>query len=715
MATCIRCRAFLPNATQFCEYCGYMGSNSIDAPTANDNPPNVDYANSTTLPHPAQSYDPLFLGSANQIYPYEPGQVHGFHQQSGFEYGSHQQPGQVHGSHQQPHIRTHLKHAKAAKGGCRPSCLTMIVVMGALVAIVATTALVAYTHPFDSSAPPPSPSLVLTGKAVMGQSIILKGKNFPSGGRVAVTLDDQSLGSTSQPSQVTEMPHANINMSALLLFVPEAPPLGNWITVSSNGTFAIPIHVDEHWNEGSTHSLRAYGQDGKFLTGVGFKALPGVSKPSLVPSLAPCTATASQTTMNIGPLAAGDSQAVFLPFQLCTSGSGTLDWTSSWDQQQAPWLQVDRSGHLTAPLSQQVQIHVSAQNLNAGSYTADVTFTGSPGNTKVVLTITLLVQPKDTLTCIQANQAPLSFTGQQGQRNPASQTVTIRNGSGCKAGSWSAYSDALWLSANPANGSIDLNGSTAVGVGVSLAGLNAGQYIGHLTFYPGAATITVNLTIQLPPACLSVNTSTLTFTVTQGNVPSNQGVTISNGNQCSAGSWTASKDASWLNVNQTGGQIATGGNATVSIGVASTLNAGSYTGHIIFSAGSSTTTVTANVNVLPKPCISANPTSLSFSGTSRSDPASQSVTVSTCAQRAGTVSASVSMTNSSSANWLQVSGGGQISANGQLPFTANTHSASAGLGAGTYTGSVTFVITTSDGVSAQVTVGVTLSVSSPLT
>jgi len=52
---------------------------------------------------------------------------------------------------------------------------------------------------------------------------------------------------------------------------------------------------------------------------------------------------------------------------------------------------------------------------------------------------------------------------------------------------------------------------------------------------------------------------------------------------------------------------------------------------------------------------------------------------------------------------------------GQLPFTVNTHSASAGLGAGTYTGSVTFVITTSDGVSAQVTVGVTLSVSSPLT
>ncbi|HEX3642364.1 MAG TPA: hypothetical protein VHV10_13820, partial [Ktedonobacteraceae bacterium] len=150
----------------------------------------------------------------------------------------------------------------------------------------------------------------------------------------------------------------------------------------------------------------------------------------------------------------------------------------------------------------------------------------------------------------------------------------------------------------------------------------------------------------------------------------------------------------------------------------STLNAGSYTGHITLSAGSSMTTVTANVNVLPKPCISPNPTSLSFSGTGSgpggSDPASQSVTVSTCAQRAGTVSASVSMTNSSSANWLLASRGGQINANGQLPFTINAHSASAGLGDGTYTGSVTFVITTSDQVSAQVTVGVTLTVGSPI-
>jgi len=119
-------------------------------------------------------------------------------------------------------------------------------------AIVATTALVAYTHPFSPSALPPSPSLVLTGKAVLGQSIILKGKNFPSGGRMAVMLDNQSLGSPSQPSQVTEMPHANMS-ALLLLFAPEAPPMRNWITVGSNGTFAIPIHVDEHWSEGSTH------------------------------------------------------------------------------------------------------------------------------------------------------------------------------------------------------------------------------------------------------------------------------------------------------------------------------------------------------------------------------------------------------------------------------------------------------------------------------
>ncbi len=152
----------------------------------------------------------------------------------------------------------------------------------------------------------------------------------------------------------------------------------------------------------------------------------------------------------------------------------------------------------------------------------------------------------------------------------------------------------------------------------------------------------------------------------------------------------------------------------MSVGVASsTLNAGSYMGHVTFSAGSSTAAVTVNVRVLPKPCISAQPTSLTFSSTANgSDPNPQSVTISTCAQRAGTVSASV---DSASANWLHVSGGGSISANGQLPFSVSASASSARLASGRYTGTITFVITTSDNVSAQVTVSVTLSVSSPLT
>ncbi len=524
-----------------------------------------------------------------------------------------------------------------------------------------------------------------------------------------VTLDNQSLAGMGHSTQVPKTTPVSM-MGELLLFAFQSPIAGNWVTISHNGTFAITIHVNEHWDEGSVHSLRMYGQDGKFITSIDFKTVSSVLKPSL----APCITTTSQTTMNLGPIAEGESQTVSMPFQLCTSGSGKLDWTSSWDQQQAPWLQVDQNGQLTAPQSQQIQIRASAQNLKAGTYTTDVTFSSSLGNTKVVLQVTFLVQAKDIPTCIQVNQPTLSLTGQLGQGSPVSQTVIIQNGSGCGAGSWSASSDASWLSANPASGWIDLGGSATIDVRASLTGLNAGQYTGHITFSPGLATIAVNLTVQLPPPCLSVNTSTLNFSVTQGNVPSNQSVTISNGNQCSAGSWSASSDASWLQVNQSSGQIGTGGNATVAVGTASsTLNAGSYMGHVTFSAGSSTAAVTVNVSVLPKPCISAQPTSLTFSSTANgSDPNPQSVTISTCAQRAGTVSASV---DSASANWLHVSGGGSISANGQLPFSVSASASSAGLASGSYTGTITFVITTSDNVSAQVTVSVTLSVSSPIT
>jgi hypothetical protein len=648
-----------------------------------------------------------------QVHPshQQPGQVHPSHQQPGQFHPSHQQPGQFYASHQQPHLKNHLKHAKVTKDGCRPSCLTMAVGLGTLIAIITTTVFVAYMHPFSSSAPTPSPKITLTGQAILGQSIILKGSNFPSDGKVIVTLDNQSLAGMGHSTQVPETTPVSM-MGELLLFAFQSPISGNWVTISHDGTFAITIHVNEHWSEGSVHVLRMYGQDGKFITSIDFKAVSGVL---LKPSLAPCIiATAPQTTMNIGPVTEGASQIVSMPFQLCTSGSGKLDWTSSWDQQQAPWLQIDQNGQLTAPQSQQIQIRASAQNLNAGTYTADVTFSSSSGNSKVVLQVTFLVQPKNTVTCMQANQPVLSFTGQLGQGSPASQTVTIQNGSGCGAGPWSASSDASWLSANPASGSIDVSGSATINVNASLAGLNAGQYTGHITFSPGLATITVNLTVKLPPTCLSVNTSTLNFSVTQGNVPSNQSVTIKNGNQCSAGSWSASSDASWLSANPASGQIGTGGNAPISISIASsTLSAGSYMGHVTFSAGSSMATVTANLTVMPKPCISAQPTSLTFSSTANgADPNPQSVTISTCAQRAGTVSASV---DSGSTSWLQVSGGGSISASGQLPFSVSVSPSSAGLAAGRYTGTITFVITTSDNVSAQVTVSVTLSVSSGVT
>jgi hypothetical protein len=630
----------------------------------------------------------------------QPGQIHTLHQQPQQIHASHQQPRQIHALHQQPHLKTHLTHTKAANKGCRPSCLTMVAGIGALIAIITATVFVAYTHPFDHHEP--SPTLALAGKALLGQAITLQGSDFPPGSRVMVTLDNLSLVDMDHST-----PPPGMRMMSGPLLALGSPPAGNWVTVGRDGTFAITIHISQHWNTGSVHSLRVYGQDSKFITSIDFKAVSGIPGPSLVP----CTAAASQTMMNLGPVAEGDSQAVSMPFQLCTSGSGTLDWTSSWDQQQAPWLQVDQNGHLSAPQPQQIQVRASAQGLKAGSYTADITFKSLPSDTKVVLAVTFLVQARDTPPCIQANQPALSFTGQLGQGGLVPQKVVIQNGSGCGAGSWSASSDASWLSVNPASGSIDLGGSAAVNVRASLTGLNAGQYTGHITFNPGLATTTVNVTVQLPPPCLSVNPSTLTFSVTQGNVPSNQGLTIKNGNQCSAGSWSASSDASWLQVSQSSGQIGIGSDMAVSIGVASSsLSAGSYTGHVTFRAGSSTATVTANVNVLPKPCISAQPTALTFSGTaSRAgpDPAPQSVTISTCAQRAGTVSASV---NSASANWLHVSGGGSISANGQLTFTVSASATSAGLASGRYTGVITFVITTSDGVSSQTTVSVDLSV-----
>lgn len=95
----------------------------------------------------------------------------------------------------------------------------------------------------------------------------------------------------------------------------------------------------------------------------------------------------------------------------------------------------------------------------------------------------------------------LGFTGVQGEASPPSQNISISNGNGGPL-DWSASSDSAWL---PDSGSG--TGDSTFQVGVDIAGLTVGVYVGHITVSAVGALdspqiVTVTLTIVLGSACI---------------------------------------------------------------------------------------------------------------------------------------------------------------------------------------------------------------------
>ncbi|HEX3639840.1 MAG TPA: BACON domain-containing carbohydrate-binding protein, partial [Ktedonobacteraceae bacterium] len=651
----------------------------------------------------------------------QPSFEHGLHQQPSFEHGLHQQPsfhqqsGQVHGLHQQvgrlygtyqSRFINRVKQAKAARNGWRSSYLTTAVGTATLVVVVGVMLLLAHFHSSPASGSPApggggTPTLTLQGKAMPGQSITLTGSHFrPS--KAVVMLDGQPLGSGDQNQHPSGAPLADM-MNVFSLLTSQTPAVGGWITVNNDGTFTVDIPINSHWSNGSKHFLNVYGQDSKFITSTTFTV-------ATAPSLARCVA-GSDPVVHLGPLTEGNSQTVSTPFQLCSTGSGDLDWTSSWGQNQASWLQVPHSGHLTAPQSQRIQISASAQNLTAGSYTADVTFTGSPGNSKVVLKVTVLVQLKDPQTgvlnntqpsggqnntqsssgtspqmCIKADPSKLSFTSLQGQTAPVSQNVAITN---CgDTGTWAAVASsddgADWLGISSTTNSIGKGETQPLTVNISPGQLPAGVYTGHITLSMGsqATKVDVILTVNPNPPCLtaSVKQFDVVLPADQGD-PVTHKVTLHNGDTCGAGDWSASSDAPWLGTDPTSGSINPGGSTDVNIGVfIGGLDPGQYTGVITFNPSS--VAIVVHLTILPRPCLSVKPSTLDFTVTQGYGSFSHDAELSNGSSCSGT-----SWSASSDVPWLSINPtNGSIDPGGN----ANVGVLIGVLDPGQYTGHITF-------------------------
>ena len=433
-----------------------------------------------------------------------------------------------------------------------------------------------------------------------------------------------------------------------------------------------------------------------------------------------CPGMPSAAKISLGPVVEGQSQPVSTPFTLCTQGTGTVSWTSSWDQQQAPWLQIDHtSGQVAASQTQQINVSAAAKDLKAGTYSTPITFSDE-NKTNVLLNVTLDVQKAPpNPSCISIDPATLKFTATATQGSPAAQKVSVKN-CGQDAGQWSVKTSAAWLTLD-SNGAL-LNSGVAQDVNVSVdsTNLKPGSYTGQVIFTLGTQQKTLNVALNVdaiptptptntptptstptPAPCLQ-GSATLNFTavVQQGNPPA-QSVQLKN--PCGPGNWKAtSSDSSWLNATPASGQLSGNDLFNVSIAVTSSgLSANTYNGTVTFSDGTKKATVNVTLTVQSPPaCIkNLSPASLIFNVTQGSSTLPQQVTF-------GNPCGAGKWSASSDSAWLSATpNSGTLS--GRDTVAANIAVDVSNLSQGTYSGNVAF----SDGTNT-VTVSVKLTVQS---
>jgi len=295
---------------------------------------------------------------------------------------------------------------------------------------------------------------------------------------------------------------------------------------------------------------------------------------------------------------------------------------------------------------------------------------------------------------IGVSSSRLSFSAQQGDGRPATQTLTVTNVGGGTL-NWNAAVTAAWLTLSPASG----KDTGTIAVTITAGSLAIGTYnTAIIVNAPGATAVTipVNLTVEaasVPPVIRTSPTS-LSFTAVQGDSnPSTQTVSISN----SGGgilTWSASENVSWLGISPASG---TGNGSIAATAVPGSLVPGTYNSTITISATNAasvsipiTLTVTA-----PSTTVTLNPSSLTFSGIQGgANPASQTVTV----------NSNGNWTASSSAAWLTLN---PSSGNGNGSIAANVALSSAAVGSNNAT-----ITVTSGGVSRTISVTLTVSAAS---
>ena len=289
-----------------------------------------------------------------------------------------------------------------------------------------------------------------------------------------------------------------------------------------------------------------------------------------------------------------------------------------------------------------------------------------------------------------------------GPFTPASATYTLSN-LGTEPLNWTATKNQTWLALSTTGGT--LQGGASVEVSVSLNGgadtLAAGMHNDTVTLTNstngnGNSTRAVSLHvvpsggILVTPGSALASSGLVRRTVLAWHAPIHADQYRRRGHRA----WTASKTQNWVSLSGSGGNLAAGGSATLTVSIsnaANSLAAGNHTDTVTITNstnGVGTTMRPVSLSVLTPGVLSVTPSGGLTSSGLAGGPFSPSSVVYTLANTGDTT---ISWTATKSQSWMTLSNTfGTLPPGASTPVTMAVGSAANALTAGNHSGSVSF-------------------------
>ncbi|HKF35256.1 MAG TPA: hypothetical protein VKB35_00020, partial [Ktedonobacteraceae bacterium] len=295
----------------------------------------------------------------------------------------------------------------------------------------------------------------------------------------------------------------------------------------------------------------------------------------------------------------------FLTLNTSSGCTGAINWQGF---SSTSWLSITPAGGLLQPdASSIITVEINTDALLPGQYTGLMLFV--PQQRSQMLVVRLTVQPSPVTgpavtpaatAALGLSPGSLQFTVAQGQTNPPSQMLTVRN-AGAGTIFWQASISAAaasWLSLNPMGGTIAAARSAQVTVAVNSAGLSPGNYTAQIAVTatgssgnqvqgsPQKALVTLTI---LSGCSLQVSPVSLSFVARPPlSNPPGQDLVLNVVGTCSRTfTWTASVNAGsqkWLVLSAPAGSAGAAGSTIVVSVKVKTLLPGLYNGQITITA-----------------------------------------------------------------------------------------------------------------------------------